>query len=73
MKYVKSKRKLREKALRKAKTLMDTQMPRNTNFTSNAARERISEIIIEMIFKEFAVEEKSKGMMAKLSKLRKRS
>ncbi len=73
MKYVKSKRKLREKALRKAKTLMDTQMPRNTNFTSNAARQRISEIIIEMIFKEFAVEEKSKGMMAKLSKLRKRS
>ena len=73
MKYVKSKRKLREKALKKAKTLMDTQMPRNTNFTSNAARQRISEIIIEMIFKEFAVEEKSKGMMAKLSKLRKRS
>lgn len=73
MKYVKSKRKLREKALQKAKTLMDTQMPRNTNFTSNAARQKISEIIIEMIFKEFAVEEKSKGMMAKLSKLRKRS
>ena len=72
MKYTKSKRKLREKALKRAKTLMDTQMPRNTNFTSNAARQRISELIIEMIFKEFAVKEKSKGMMAKLSKFRKR-
>ena len=70
MKYVKSKRKLREKALQKAKTLMDTQMPRNTNFTSNAARQRISEIIIEMIFREFAVEEKNKRVMAKIRKRR---
>jgi len=70
MRYIKSKKRMRLKAIKKAKDLMDTHMPRNTNFTSNAARQRISEIIIEMIFKEFAVEEKNKRAMAKIRKRR---
>lgn len=68
MKYKKSKKRLKSKAIKKAKELMDTKMPRNTNFTASAARQRISEIIIEMIFNDFSVEEKSKGMLAKLKK-----
>ena len=45
---------------------MDSQMPRNTNFTSNAARQRIAEIITDMIFYEFHVDEKTKGILKRL-------
>jgi PBP1b-binding outer membrane lipoprotein LpoB len=68
MRYKKSNRKLRLKAVQKAKELMDNSMPRNTNFTSSAARQRISEIIIDMIFSEFEVEEKSTGILKRLKK-----
>ena len=57
---------LKTRATKKAKELMDSQMPRNTNFTSNAARQRIAEIIIDMVFEEFYVDKKSKGILARL-------
>ena len=68
MKYTKSKKRTKLKAIKRAKELMDSRMPKNTNFTANAARQRISEIIIDMIFNEFSVEEKSKGLLKRLRK-----
>jgi len=68
MKYTKNSKKLKKRAVKKARELMDTQMPRNTNFTSSAARQRIAEIITNMIFNEFCVDKKPKGILSRLRK-----
>lgn len=66
MRYTRKSNRLKRRATKKAKELMDSQMPRNTNFTSNAARQRIAEIITDMIFYEFHVDEKTKGILKRL-------
>lgn len=63
---MKSRKNIKETALINAKELMDTKMPRNTNFYSETARHKISELIVEMIFKKFLVKKKSESMLKRL-------
>lgn len=68
MKLQRRKKHLRNKAVKKARDLMDSQMPRNTNFTADSARQRIAEIITDMMFNEFVIESRTKSLLAKFRK-----
>lgn len=68
MRLLRRKKYLRNKVLKKARELMDTQMPRNTNFTSDSSRQRIAEIITDMIFDNFVVESKTRRSLENLRK-----
>jgi hypothetical protein len=59
MKLSRRKKHLRNKAVEKARKVLDNQMPKNTNFTSDSARQRIAELITDMMFSEFIVESRS--------------
>ena len=68
MKLQRRKKYLRNKAVKKARDIMDSQMPRNTNFTADSARQRIAEIITDMMFNEFVIESRTRSLLAKLRK-----
>jgi hypothetical protein len=64
--FLKSNKRLRKLAVKKAQYVLDTQMPKNTNYYSFAARQQIAEIIINMIFKDFSIESKLKERLRRL-------
>ena len=66
---MKNRRKIKDKVVANAKFLMDSKMPRNTNFSSCSARQKISELIVEMIFENFSIKEKSQGILQRLKKV----
>ena len=68
MRLLRRKKYLRNKVVKKAREIMDSQMPRNTNFTADASRQRIAEIITNMIFDNFVVESKTRRSLEKLRK-----
>ena len=49
---------LKKQILQKAMTLLDTKMPKNTNWQSFAARKRAASLIVDMVFQKCRVDKK---------------